>query len=115
MSFDTGDNFALDGDLLKDTADLLESHGYRRGNYRRDTKGVYAWTFADRGNPYLTFTLTARASPPWHKTGYGQIISVHNTLVRGLLSHPVVVVALRRKPDDPTEFHVFDRDEILER
>jgi len=117
MSFDTGDNPALDGDLLKDTVDMLESEGYRRGEYFRDRWGFYGWVIHDRTDPYLTFRLAARASPIWHKPGYGPILSVHQTLLLDRLrrGYGVIVIAVRPKPGEPTEFYVFDADEIRSR
>lgn len=116
-SFDTGDNPALDGDLLKDTVDMLEGIGYKRGEHFRDKRGFYGWVIQDRVNPYLTFRLAARASPIWHKPGYGQVLSIHNTLLvdRLRLGHGNIVIAIRPKPENPTEFYVFDAEEILQR
>jgi len=113
MSFNTGDNPALDGDLLKDVVEMLEAEGYLRLNGLRDRKGYYCWFFSDRDDSYLRFVLTARATGPWFKQPYGHIVSIHRTLLlTDRFGHHLIVLAMRRKPDTPTEFHIFNPDEV---
>lgn len=116
MSFETGDNPATNGDLLKDVVEMLESEGFQRHGGLKDRKGHYCWFFADRDDPYLRFALTARATAPWFKQPYGHIISIHRTMtLTDRFGHHLIVVAIRRKPELPVEFYVFDPDEVMAR